>query len=359
MARQIWSGSLSFGLVNVPVGLISATEQKDVSFHQREKGSNARIRYKRVAEGTNREVDYDDIVKGYDLPGDKFVTLTQDEVAAAELDKSRSIEITDFVDLAEVNPVYFEKTYYLAPRGESAHGAYALLRDAMQETGLAAIGTFIMRGKEYLAAIRTWKRVLVLETLLFADEVRDPDKAVDELPRAHKKGTREMTTAISLIKQLTTPWKPERYKDTSRTRLLALVKAKAKGRELSVEQPTTADENVVDLMEALQRSVDQAKGGRTSRSRRAPAARPTTKTSGTKKSASKRTTTKKAATKRAGTKRAGTKKAASKRPSSKTTVTKKATAKRSAGKRSTAKKSSAKSKSAGRSSTRATARKAS
>jgi DNA end-binding protein Ku len=327
MARQIWSGSLSFGLVNVPVGLISATEKKDVAFHQREKRTNARIRYKRVAEGTNREVDYDDVLKGYELPGDKFVTLTQDEVAAAELDRSRSIEITDFVDLAEVDPIYFEKSYYLAPRNESAHSPYALLRDAMQETGLAAVGTFVMRGKEYLAAIRAWKRVLVLETLLFADEVRDPEKAVGKLPAAHRKGTREMTTAISLIKQLTTPWKPEQYKDTSRARLLSLVKAKAKGKELSVEEPPPADENVIDLMDALQRSIDQAKGGRRARStaRKSPAKRATGK-----RSTAKRATTKRATAKRATTKRAGTKKSASKRATTKKSASKRASTRKTA-----------------------------
>jgi DNA end-binding protein Ku len=332
MARQIWSGSLSFGLVNVPVGLISATEKKDVAFHQREKGTNARIRYKRVAEGTNREVDYDDVLKGYELPGDKFVTLTQDEVAAAELDRSRSIEITDFVDLAEVDPIYFEKSYYLAPRNESAHSPYALLRDAMQETGLAAVGTFVMRGKEYLAAIRAWKRVLVLETLLFADEVRDPEKAVGKLPAAHRKGTREMTTAISLIKQLTTPWKPEQYKDTSRARLLSLVKAKAKGKELAVEEPPPADENVIDLMDALQRSIDQAKGGRRTRStaRKSPAKRATSKRATSKRATSKRATAKRGTAKRATTKRAGTRKSASKRTTTKKSASKRTTTRKTA-----------------------------
>lgn len=262
MPRQIWSGSLSFGLVNVPVGLVSATEQKDVSFHQREAETNARIRYKRVAEGTDREVDYKDIVKGYELPGDKFVTLTQEEVDAASLGRSRSLEIADFVDLAEIDPVYYEKTYYLAPREESAHEAYALLRDAMEQSGLAGVGSFVMRGKEYLAVIRPWKRVLVLQTLLFADEVRDPEDLLDDLPAARKGNSREMKAAVNLIEQLTTPWKPEKYEDTYRERLLGIVKDKAKGREISLEEVEPEESNVVDLMDALRRSVEEAKSGR-------------------------------------------------------------------------------------------------
>ncbi|GAA5019381.1 Ku protein [Actinopolymorpha pittospori] len=262
MPRQIWSGSLSFGLVNVPVGLVSATEQKDVSFHQREAETNARIRYKRVAEGTDREVDYKDIVKGYELPGDKFVTLTQEEVDAASLGRSRSLEIADFVDLTEIDPVYYEKTYYLSPREESAYEAYALLRDAMEQTGLAGVGSFVMRGKEYLAVIRPWKRILVLQTLLFADEVRDPEDVNDDLPAARKSTSREMKAAVNLIEQLATPWKPEKYEDTYRERLLGIVKDKAKGREISLEEVEPEESNVVDLMDALRRSVEEAKSGR-------------------------------------------------------------------------------------------------
>ncbi len=276
MARQVWSGSLSFGLVNVPVGLLSATEQKDVSFHQREKGTDARIRYKRVAEGSDREVEYKNIVKGYELGNDTFVTLTQDEVEAASLGKSRAIEISDFVDLADVDPIYYEKSYYLAPKDESAHQAYALMRDAMMHTGLAGVGTFVMRGKEYLAVIRPWKKVLVLETLLFADEVRNPADVIDDLPATRKADSREMKAAVNLIEQLTTEWEPEQYHDSYRERLLSVVKDKAKGREVKVEEAAPADDNVLDLMEALQRSVDAAKGGAAT-ARKATSAKATSK----------------------------------------------------------------------------------
>ncbi|MFD2078993.1 DNA end-binding protein Ku [Actinopolymorpha cephalotaxi] len=306
MARPIWNGSLSFGLVNVPVRLLSATEQKDVSFHQREAGSNARVRYKRVAEGTDREVEYKDVVKGYELPGDKFVTLTQEEVESASLGRSRSLEISDFVDLAEIDPVYYEKSYYLAPREESAHEAYALLRDAMEQSGLAGVGSFVMRGKEYLAVIRPWKRVLVLETLLFADEVRDPQEVVDTLPSSSKNNSREVKAAVNLIEQLTTPWKPEQYHDSYRERLLGIVKDKAKGKEIEVEEYEPEESNVVDLMDALRRSVDEARSGRAGRA--GSGAKKAAKSTGAKKAA-KSAGAKKEAAKKSATS-AGAKKAA-------------------------------------------------
>lgn len=308
MARPIWNGSLSFGLVNVPVRLLSATEQKDVSFHQREAGSNARVRYKRVAEGTDREVEYKDVVKGYELPGDKFVTLTQEEVDSASLGRSRSLEISDFVDLAEIDPVYYEKSYYLAPREESAHEAYALLRDAMEQSGLAGVGSFVMRGKEYLAVIRPWKRVLVLETLLFADEVRDPQEVVDTLPSNSRGTSREVKAAVNLIEQLTTPWKPEQYHDTYRERLLGIVKDKAKGKEIEVEEYEPEESNVVDLMDALRRSVDEARSGRSGRAgSQGSGAKKAAKSGASKSSASKKTAKSGAAKKTA--KSAGAKKA--------------------------------------------------
>ena len=290
MARKVWTGSLNFGLVNIPVGLVSATEKKDVSFHQRERGTNARIRYKRVAEGSNREVEYDDIVKGYELSGHSFVTLTPDEIEAAELEKSKTIEISDFVDLADIEPIYYEKSYYLAPANDGAHNAYALLRDAMQHSGLAGVASFVMRGKEYLAVIRPWDRVVVLETMLFADEVRDAADAVGSLPRAYKKDSREMKAATNLIKQLSSTWDPERYRDTYRERLLGIVKAKAKGREIQAEPRAATGGKVVDLMDALQRSVDEARSGGSKRTTKTPAKRTaTTPAKGTTRSTAKRT----------------------------------------------------------------------
>jgi DNA end-binding protein Ku len=290
-ARSVWSGTLTFGLVNVPVRLYSATKQQDVAFHQFEADTNERIRYKRVAEGTDREVDYDDIVKGYELPSGKYVMLTQEELDAAEPGRSRSIEITDFVELAEIDPIYYEKSYYLGP-GSDGEKAYALLLKAMSESGLAAVAVFVMRGKQYLAVIRPASRVMVLETLYFADEVRDPSDVMDQVPRAGKVGSRELKSATGLIKQLTTPWKPEQYHDTYRESVLALVKRKSKGKEIDVEELESDGDEVVDLMEALEQSLQRAKGKTRKRSpaKKRTAKKTTKKT--TKKTSARRTTRK-------------------------------------------------------------------
>lgn len=262
MPRTIWTGTISFGLVSVRVGLYSATQQQDVSFHQFERGTDERVRYKRVAEGTDREVDYSDVVKGYEVSGGEYVMLTKNELEEAEPGRSRTIEIEDFVELSEVDPIYYEKTYYLGPAEDESRRAYALLRDAMAKAGLAGVAAFVMRGKEYLAVVRPWKRVLVLETLFFADEVRDPQDVLDKLPAATKSDSRELRTAVDLIQQLKTSWEPERYHDTYRERLLDLIRQKAAGEEVHAEQPERGDDNVIDLMDALQRSIEQARDGR-------------------------------------------------------------------------------------------------
>jgi DNA end-binding protein Ku len=163
MARTIWKGSLSFGLVNVPIGVYPATRDKSIHFNQFERGTSDRIRYKKVNERTGDEVEAANIVKGVDLGGGEYVILDEDELAAAEPERSRYIEITDFVSLSEIDPVYFNTTYYLAPEGETAGKAYALLRQAMQDSGKVAIATFVMRNKEYLVAIRPEADVLALD----------------------------------------------------------------------------------------------------------------------------------------------------------------------------------------------------
>jgi DNA end-binding protein Ku len=256
---------VSFGLVNVPVELYTATQQQDVAFHQFERGSNERVRYKRVAEGTDREVDYSEVVKGYETAKGQYVLLTQEELEAADPGRSRSIDIGDFVELSRIDPIYYEKTYYLAPSqrkgDEGGAKAYALLRDAMSKAGLAGVGSFVMRGKEYLALIRPWKRVLALETLYFADEVRDPEDLIDSLPGETRSDSRELRTAVDLVRQLRTDWEPEKYQDSYRVRLLEIIGEKAEGNEIHVEAEAEESGQVIDLMEALQRSIDQAKSG--------------------------------------------------------------------------------------------------
>src|SRR5687768_11455964 len=169
--RAIWSGSISFGLVNVPVKLFSAVKQKDIHFNQLEEGTGAHIKYKRASEKSGEEVPYEQIVKGYEISKGKYVTITSDELASVAPKASRTVDIEDFVDIADIDPIYFEKTYYLAPDGEAAARAYGLLLKGMEATGRIAIGRFVMRTKEYLCAIRPYDGVLALETMLFPDEV--------------------------------------------------------------------------------------------------------------------------------------------------------------------------------------------
>jgi DNA end-binding protein Ku len=260
MARAIWSGSLSFGLVNVPVGLYSATEDKTVHFHQFEKGTSSRIRYKRVNEDTGEEVDYDDIVKGADVGAGKFVTLSQQELEAVEPGRSRTIDIADFVDVTEIDPIYYQKTYYLAPKDEPARRAYALLVRAMGEAQRVGIATFVMRSKQYLAAVRPQGKVLTLETMFFADEVRDPASELEQLPGTVKLKTRDVDMAVSLIESMTTPWDPTNYHDTYRERVEALIEAKKDDDEVVTTQPADEEGQVLDLMDALKASLDRARG---------------------------------------------------------------------------------------------------
>jgi DNA end-binding protein Ku len=259
MARPIWTGSITFGLVSVPVGLYSATTDHDVSFHQFEKGTDNRIRYRRVNEKTGKEVEYDDIVKGADVGGGRYVMLDQEELDSVAPGRSRSLEIHQFVDLGEIDPIYYQKTYYLAPGNDEAIKTYALLRDAMSDADRAAIGTLVMRGKEYLAAIRPDGDLLVLQTMFFADEVRDPKDEIDRIPGRAKAKPAELAMAGQLIDSMSGKWKPDEYRDTYTDRVNELIKAKGAGREIEVAEEAPQPTNVTDLLEVLRRSVDAAK----------------------------------------------------------------------------------------------------
>ncbi len=263
MARSIWTGSLSFGLVNIPVGLYSAVEEKTIRFHQLERGTSDRIRYKRVNERTEREVEYENIVKGYEISDDQYVVLSPKELEAVEPSGSRNVEIEDFVDQAEIDPIHYERTYYLAPRNEAAMKPYALLREAMRQAGKVGIASFVMRGKEHLAAIRVDGdgEVIALETMYFADEIRDPRKELDLLPDGEEPRERELAMAVSLIESMSAPFEPERYHDRYRERVMDLIEKKRKGEEVVVGRQPKRDTNVVDLMEALRKSVEKVRGG--------------------------------------------------------------------------------------------------
>jgi DNA end-binding protein Ku len=242
VARAIWTGSLSFGLVNIPVGLYSATEDKTVHFHQFQRGTSSRIRYRRVNEDTGKEVDYDDIVKGADIGNGDYVLLTPEELEEVEPGRSRNIEIIDFVEAAEIDPIYYQKTYYVAPQNDGAKRAYALLTKAMDESDRVGIATFVMRSKQYLTAIRPQSNVLTLETMFFADEVRDPRKEIGQIPDQRSVGKKDLDTAVSLIKSMTTRWEPDNYRDSYRDRVSQLIHAKARDEEVVSEDEPQDEE---------------------------------------------------------------------------------------------------------------------
>jgi len=262
MPRPIWSGAVSFGLVNVPVKLTTAQSPKDVRFNQLDGKDGTRITTKRVRPDTGEEVPYERLVKGYEISPSRYVVIDPSELDALDPKASRTIDIEEFVALDEIDPLYFEKGYYLLP-DKGAEKAYALLARAMEATGRVAIARFVMRTKQYLAALRAKDGALVLSTMLYADEVTTPDHL--DLPDLEKMAPseREVKMAEQLIESLSTDFDPARYKDEHREKVLALIEAKSEGQE--VVTSTTADEptKVVDLMAALEASLAAAKKSRT------------------------------------------------------------------------------------------------
>ncbi len=261
MARSIWSGFLTFGLVSVPVGLYPATADQTIHFHQLHKGTSHRIRYKKVDEASGEEVDNADIVNGFDIGGGEYVVVTRDELKEVAPGRSETIEISDFVDLDQIDPVFFRQTYYLAPRGNGAERAYALLRQAMRETAKVGVATLILRDKEYLAAVRPGDDVLMLETMYFADEIREPGEEFDTLPTDISFEGRELDVAKQLVESLTVEWSPDKYRNSYRARVEDLIERKREGKAVvfTEERPKS---NVVDLTAALEASLAQAKQAR-------------------------------------------------------------------------------------------------
>jgi DNA end-binding protein Ku len=258
MPRAIWSGSVSFGLVNVPVKLTTATSPKDVRFHQLHDEDGGRIQQRRVCSVDGEEVEYGHIVKGYDLGGGRYVVVEPEELASIDMEATRNIDIEEFVDLAEIDPVFFEKSYYLVPDGR-AEKPYALLVETMQRTGKVALGRFVLRTKQYLAALRARDGVLVLSTMLYADEVVDPGElevptAADTTPTQ-----RELDMAVQLVESLSAPFDPAKYHDDYREKVLALIEAKAEGEIIAQPEPAAEPAPVVDLMAALEASLERAR----------------------------------------------------------------------------------------------------
>ena len=261
MARAIWSGAISFGLVNIPVKLFSAVSRKTVRFHQLDSADNGRIQQKRVNPRTGEEVPYENLVKGYEIGPERYVVIEPDELDSLAPEKTRTIDIEDFVDLDEIDPIFYDHPYYLAP-DTGAEKAYKLLLDAMAESGKVAIARVVLRSKENLVAIRPRGDVLTMETMLFSDEVMEPDK-MDELSAAGsgKKTTkRELDMAQQLIDSLSGEFDPDKYRDEYRDRVLDLIERKSNGEEIVVEAPAEEPKKVPDLMAALEASIAQSKG---------------------------------------------------------------------------------------------------
>jgi DNA end-binding protein Ku len=258
MPRAIWSGAISFGLVNVPVKLYSAVSRKTVRFHQLHDESGVRIAQKRVDPSTGEEVAYEDIVKGYELSPDHYVVITPEELESLDPVKTRSIDISDFVLLEQIDPLFFDHPYYLAP-AQGGTKAYELLRGAMEDAGKVAIGKVVIRSKESLVAIRASGPVLTMETMLFADEVVDPT-SLDEIPVEDGKATKqELGMAQQLIDSLSGDFEPEKYHDEYRERVLELIERKAQGEEIAVQPAAEEPEKVPDLMAALEASIKAVK----------------------------------------------------------------------------------------------------
>ena len=262
MARAIWSGSISFGLLNVPVKLYSAVARRGISLRELRESDGARIRHRRVAEGTDEEVPYEKIVKAFEITPDRYVPLTKDEMSALAPEKTRAIDVQDFVDLEEIDPIYFDSPYYLGP-ADGAEKAYSLLAKALQDSGKVAIARFVFRNKEHLAALRANGGVLTLTTMRFADEVVPPDELDDVLPTKQPKvAKREVEMAEQLIDSLTRDFDPSLYRDEYREELLALIERKAEGKDIvageAAEEPKAT--KAPDLMAALEESIAAVKG---------------------------------------------------------------------------------------------------
>jgi DNA end-binding protein Ku len=258
MPRSIWSGSVSFGLVNVPVKLVTATSPKDVRFHQLHDADKARIQQKRVCSEDGEEVSYEHIVKGYDVGGGRYVVIEPEELAALDIAATRTIDIEEFVDLADIDPVYYEHSYYLVPDGR-AEKAYALLVETMTRTDKVAIGRFVLRTKQYLATLRAREGVLVLATMLYDDEVIPTGELEVPTAASTAPSEREIKMATQLVESLSAPFEPAKYTDDYREKVLALIEAKADGEIISRPEAPAPSAPVVDLMAALEASLEAAK----------------------------------------------------------------------------------------------------
>jgi DNA end-binding protein Ku len=262
MPRSIWTGAISFGLVNVPVKLYSAVSKKTVRFHQLHDKDGVRIQQKRVCPADGEEVSYEHIVKGYEITPDQYVIVEPGELEALEPRKTKTIDIEDFVDQEDIDPIYYDHPYYLMP-GTGAAKPYKLLVDAMEDAGKVGIARVVIRQKEQLVALRPANGALAMSTMNFADEVVDTDRFDDAPGDEVETSKRELDMAKQLIESLSSDWEPDKYHDTYRERVLELIEQKAEGKEIAV-QPAEEPQEVPDLMAALEASVNAARQNRES-----------------------------------------------------------------------------------------------
>jgi DNA end-binding protein Ku len=270
----VWKGSISFGLVNIPVKLHTATENKDIKLRQLHKECHTPINYQKVCEGCKKEVKSEDIVKAYEYSKNKFVVLDEEELEKLKKEnEDKAVEIIDFVKLEEIDPIYFERSYFMAP--DSGGGkAYSLLREALMESGKIGVAKIMIRSKEQLAVVRVYKETLIMETIHFPDEVRS-SKDVPNIPSEQVVVKKELDTALMLVDQLTTTFDPEKYTDDYRTALMDLIEEKKTGNKTvsTTEKQPNAPSNVTDLMTALQASLDKTKKKKPVQRKRTPKAK--------------------------------------------------------------------------------------
>jgi len=262
--RSLWSGSLSFGLVNVPVVMVTAVRDLDLHFRQLHEPDGAPIEVQRWCSKEDVEVPYEEIAHAFEFDDGSQVVITDEELEAIEPRRTRTIDIEQFVDLEEVDPIYFDHPYYLLPAGsdDGSARAYRLLVEVMQRTGRAAVGRFVMRAKEYLAIVRAQDRALMLSTMLFADEVRETKDIEAATQKAHKPPAAQLKAAVAVIEELSADWEPDEWKDRYRRRLQDVVSRKRKGKTIKVPEPRdAAPEAAPDLMAALEQTLAEMRSG--------------------------------------------------------------------------------------------------
>lgn len=311
MPRPVWTGTISFGLVSVPVKAYTAARDHTIRFNQIERATGARVRQRMVSEQTGEEVEREDIVLGYEVADGRYVTFERDELDELRPQSTKAIEVRDFVDLDEVDPIYFQRTYWLGPDGDAASQPYALLLAAMQERNRVAIGSVVMRNKQYLTALRPLDGALAMSTMRFADEVVD-HTSIDEVPdQAEEADPKALALAVQIVDSLTGEWDPAQYSDSYSEELREIIAKRAEGQTIEVaegDEPRSA--KVLDLMAALKASLEASKGGDAdddapakASGKKAPA-----KKAAAKKSAAKKAPAKKSAARRAAAKKGATKK---------------------------------------------------